>query len=466
MTPSSTETDIPADVPVNKRRLGKSYKLTAYLPLFILTMMSGLAVLFFGHHISFLPDLDISCVRAATPSKDRLYDLDRDTKTITARLLTIQPDAGRNFRMLEITDDPDQVYESTPPSPLDYAVMLHTLKEKGAENIILTTRMSWDGDSGLSADALSIKLSAFNRATIALPLTRGSTAQELPNILRQSVIPFSNIRGNIRLIPVVNQVALPAVLAGNKNVYAGFSKIESTPESSDFLPMICHWENEGLIPSLELLALMNAHSVTPAEVLVRSGRHIRLGIEGPVVPINSYGEILLPEMRPHQLHKIPTIKAEDLITRPSETKTAATDPSIYLVHAVGEKSKATNTLSPRRLAAVINWSQNLPAPEPGKSIPYHRLPLWADIVILFDIALAACWFAGFTRSGRHLAFVLAAALIFPLLLSVMDITQHWISVSAPLIALFMAWLIPVKKRKHTTTIQEYHTASPKPVLRA
>lgn len=466
MTTSHPATDTDAAVAAKKRPPEKKNNPAALLPLFLVTLAAGLAVLVWGHRSSFLQDFDVSCVRAATPSKDRIYDLEPEDRTITSRRLTVRTDRARKFHTLEITDDPGQIYEATPPSPLDYAVMLHRLRSRGVENIVLTTRMSWDGQPGLSAAALSDQLAAFGRATISLPLTRGATAQELPAVLNNSLIPLANASGNQNLIPAVNQVALPSVLSGGGHIYAGFSRIESIPESGDFLPLLCLWENKGLIPSVELLALMNAYDVTPAEIIVRCGKHIRLGPDGPVVPINSYGEILLPESAASELERVPSTRAEDLITRPDNTRPTTADPNIYLVHAVGEKTSATNTLSPRRLAAIVTWSKNLPAPEPGQSIRYRRLPVWADIVILVDIALAACWFAGFSRGGRHLAFALTAALLFPLLLSLMDITQHWISVSAPLAAVLTAWLVPVKKRKQTTPLQEYHTGGSKPVLRA
>ncbi|BDS08215.1 hypothetical protein NT6N_32550 [Oceaniferula spumae] len=440
-----------------------------YFWIFVLSISSGLLVLFFGPLTTFLPDFDITCVRAASPSEGRIYDLDQNARTITSRLLTAQPDRGKSFRMVEVTDDPDQVYESTPPSPLDYAVMLHSLRLKGANNIILTTRMSWDGDPGITAEALSNKLAAFDRASFGVPVTRGATAQPLPEALQRALIPFSNVSGNLRLIPVVNQVALPAVISGGKNSLGGFSTIESTPDSKDYVPMLCHWDGEGLIPSLELLALMSSHNVNPKQVIVRCGKHIRLGLQGPVINIDSYGETILPEKAEKSdlidLTK-DAIAAEDLITRQEDGAETPEDRRVYLVHAVGEKTKPTNQLSPVRLAAILNWSKNLLSPEPGRSITYKRLPLWAEIVLIFDIALAACWFTSFSRGGRHLAFALTAALSYPFLLSIMDLTQHWLSVSSLLVTVLVAWLVPVRKRKHTTSIQEYSTSDPKPVLRA
>ncbi|MBK1829844.1 hypothetical protein JIN77_03850 [Verrucomicrobiaceae bacterium R5-34] len=443
-------------------------KLRPYLWSFILTALTSLLVLFFGNKTHFLPEFDITCVRAAAQSSGRLYDLDRNTQVITSRLLSKQPDRGRAFQLIEITDDPDRVYESTPPSPLDYAVMLHALNDRGVENLVFTTRLSWDGDLGLSADALNHQLAPFSHASFGLPLTRGATAQELPPALRRSLIPFSQVSGNRRLIPTVNQVALPAVMSDGEHSYAGFSSIESTPGTADYVPMICQWQDEGLIPSLELLALMSAHDVRPDEVLVHCGRHIRLGMEGLVIPIDSYGETALPVLSANeqQASTQPPLKAEELITRPKDNSAGsatAVEPDVFLFCATGEKTAATNLLSPERLAAVQHWSTNLLAIEPGASIDYRRLPLWAQVVIIFDVAFAACWFSGFKRINRLLASLLTAALIYPLLLLIMDITEHWFNVSPLLTALIVGAIVPAARRKHTT-LQEDHTSDLQPVI--
>lgn len=466
MTSTSPETEDSAEPVAKHKAPKKRSRLTAYIPLFLLTMLAGLAVLFFGHRISTIHDFDIACVRAASPSEGRLYDLDTESKIITSRLLSLQPDRASKFKMISITDDPDQVYESTPPSPLDYAVILHTLHERGVENIVLTTQMSWDGDLGITATALSNKLAEFEYAAIPLPLTRGATAQELPDILRQSIIPFTNIRGDQRHLPIVNQVALPSIISDSGKTRAGFSKIENLPENGYSIPMICLWQEEGILPSIELLTLMAAHKVSPDEVIIRCGEHIRLGLEGPVIQISKFGEVTLPADN-GGLESIPTTKADALITRAdSEKKNTTTDPHVYLIHGVGEKTKTTNALPSERLHAILHWAKSLPAPEPGKSVEYRRLPFWANIVIIFDIALTAWLFAGLSRVNRHLAFALTAAAIYLLLLSIMDVTQHWLSISAPLAAVIAAWITPVKRRKRTTNNKRYEESDPKPVIRA
>lgn len=440
------------------------YKMRSYLALFLLTMMAGLAVIFYGHRVRLIHDVDIACIKAAAPSEGRLYLLDEKSQVITSHLLTQQPDKSRKFKLITITDDPDQIYERTPPSPLDYAVILHRLHHQGAENIVINTQLTWDGDLGITATALSNKLAEFTNANISLNLTRGAATHELPEALQQSIIPFSNVSGNVKLLPVVNQVTPPNALSNTGKTRAGFSKIESIPETTDVIPMICVWQDKGIVPSIELLAIMTAHQINPDQVIIHCGKYIQLGHDGPVIPISKFGEISFSSSA-HQLKITSTTAAENLITR-VDTEKAPTpaDTDVYLIHAVGEKTKATNAISAERLAAMVHWSQFSPTPAPGKSIQYQRLPLWADIIIIFDIALAAWFFASLSRGNRHLAFALTALLTFPLLISIMEVTQHWFSISAPLAAIIMAWLTLLPRKKNTHPIEEYSNTNPKPII--
>ena len=452
MTTPSPETPIPESPEEETTPTTKCTGPTAMLLLFFLTLSAGIVVLLYGHQTQFSRDLDIAFVKASSTSKNKLCDLEPQSKVITIRSLTEQPDRGLHFKLLEITDDPDQVYESSPPSSLDYAVMLHHLHEAGIKNVVLTTRMSWDGDLGITDEALSNKLDAFKRASIGIPLTRGSHQQDLPDILRPSIIPFSNVSGNHRALPIVNQVSIPSAVRNTSKTEAGFSIIESTPEEASTIPLICVWEGEGIVPSLELLALMNAHGIAAKQVTIDCGKDIRLGLDGPVIPIGAYGEIHLP-VTAGELSSIPSLKAEQLIANPDQLKdTDLNAKTIYLAHAVGKKTETTNILTTDRLRSIIHWSKYLPVPEPGNASRYHRLPIWAHIIILFDIAIAAWVFSGWSRGKRHFAFILTITTSFPLLLLFMKFTQHWMSCSAFFAAVTIAWLIPVKRQKRMNEV--------------
>ncbi len=422
----------------------KSTHLKSRLPVATLVLSVGVAVLFLGKVTTWLPAFDRACVRAASPSDQLVYDHDAASDTISAHTLAIQPDKARDFQLVAVTDDPDHIFEHTPPSPLDYAVILESLHNRGFRSVVLTTRMTWDEQPGLEAKGLSSRLALFNKAVIALPVTRGATAHPIPAALQRALIPLSRITGNHQHIPTVNQVTLPSHADGAAQTLAGFHQIESAPPSPGHIPMLAHWQGQGLIPSLELLAIMSAHDVAPADLIIHCGKHIRLGSQGPVIPIDAYGQTPSPKSAVPTHNALPPIIAEQVIGQPT-TPPARQPEHIALIHATGTTTSATNTLSPTRLPILLTLTETLLIPE--KTTHYHRPPRVAEIAVLLAITLAATWFAGFSPGNRYFALAITASLLFPLLLALMDITHHWFALSAPLAALISACLIPSQLRK-------------------
>lgn len=425
-----------------------------------LSLGIGLAVLLFSNYSPLSPQwlqpLDATCVQRIFSSASSVTSYDAVTKTISVQTLAADPKNCRELQDITITDDPSRIFETSPPSPLDYAIILQKLYEQGYRSVILTTRMTWDQDPvstdatptgtdniQLSTQALSYKLAQFDRAVIALPITRGATPQDLPAALQRALIPFDQVHGNSQLIPTVNQVSLPTTMDGGINTLAGFSRIESTPESDTHIPLLAHWENQGLIPSLELLTIMSAHGISPSDVSVQCGKFIRLGTTGPVIPIDEYGQTPPPSDNANHPSRTPPTaqKAEDILTKKTPSSTAAIAPptnTLCIIHADGEKTNPTNLLTAQRLTQLKTLCETLPTP--GEPTIYHKLPLIYELLILLALALITGRLATLTPYNRHLAFALTLPLIIITLLVLMDSTHQWFGLTAPIIAILTAWL--------------------------
>ncbi|MCP5537785.1 MAG: hypothetical protein H7A51_16315 [Akkermansiaceae bacterium] len=423
---------------------------------------AGVAVLLFGKWIPWIAPFDSACIQSSADTENQIYDTDPGSNTILVRTLLPQPDKGRDIQIIQVTDDPGQIFEQCPPSPLDYAIILESLKNRGYRHVVLATRMTWDQEPGLEAEGLGSRLARFDRSVIAIPVTRGATAQPIPAALQRALIRDDQVHGSHQLIPIVNQVALPAHTDGGVNTLAGFQRIESAPAPAGNTPLLAYWEGEGLIPSLDLLTVMAAHDTRPADLVIHCGQSIRLGKNGPVIPLDDYGQTRTPTTP--VTTSLPPLKIDDLITQQPSTPMSSQS-QLCVIHAVGEKTSTTNVLPDDRLTSLLALSKN--SLVPGNATRLHRLPLAASIVILVDIALLACWFAGFSRWSRHLAFALTASFLFPLLLALIDLTQHWFGLSAPLATLIVAWLWPppCHHRKQTSPMNHYRTTDPKPSLR-
>jgi len=451
---------------------------------FLITLLSlgiGVAVVLFSNFAppvmvpQWIGQIDNSCVRAIFSSNTQTSEYHSDTQTIEVRTLGIHPDNSREFQGVVITDDPDHIFEATPPTPLDYAIILQQLYDKGYRSVVITTRMTWDKKSksdaltqintalsshdefdeiDLSAKALSYKLSQFDQSVIGLPVTRGASSQPLPPSLMRASIHLKQVHGNHSSIPRVNQITLPASIDGGNHSLAGFYRIENTPESTTHIALLALWGHENderMIPSIELLTIMSAHGISPAELDVECGKSIRLGKTGPLIPIDEFGQT--PNPRPAVADTSssrptnPNIKAEQLLARnkkpsantkpaPNATNSANT---LCLIHATGEKTTATNLLSAGKLTAIITLCETLPTP--GDATPYRRLPVGFTLIIILALAIITSRFITLTPKHRHLAFSLTVPFIIILLLVLMKWDQQWFGLTAPVVTIFSAWIL-------------------------
>ena len=416
-----------------------------------LAMGVGCGALYLSKTTTWLKKLDASFVMIALSYQSGgqfVHQLDAQSDVITINSVSKAQGQTNQVQSIQITDDPDKIFESSPPSALDYAIILTSLHKRGYKEVILTTSLNWDQQLGLETQGLGRQLAMFSRSAIALPVTRVASPQSLPDILRRSLIPMSRVSGNHRQLPFINYAPISIHADGGKHTLAGFSEVENIPPAKGHIPLLAYWQDEGLIPSIDLLTIMTAYKLNPSDLTVDCGRHIRLGKKGPLIPIDEFGQTPVPNKPAKPL---PPIQAEKLM--PPTDKKDRISPLIQtapiaLIHAVGEKTSITNTLSPERLASLIALSQSYPITKNAASFP--RLPIWASMILLLDVALLSFWFGELTRSKRLLAYSLSAALLIPLLFvllaALLYLSQHWLSLSAPLATLITAWACHVFRR--------------------
>ena len=416
-----------------------------------LAMGVGCGALYLSKTTTWLKKLDASFVMIALSyqsGEQFVHQVDAQSDIITINSVSKAQGQTNQVQSIQITDDPDKIFESSPPSALDYAIILTSLHKRGYKEVILTTSLNWDQQLGLETQGLGRQLAMFSRSAIALPVTRVATPQSLPDILRRSLIPMSRVSGNHRQLPFINYAPISIHADGGKHTLAGFSEVENIPPAKGHIPLLAYWQDEGLIPSIDLLTIMTAYKLNPSDLMVDCGRHIRLGKKGPLIPIDKFGQTPVPTKPAKALAPI---QAETLMP-PTDKKdgiSPLTQPApIALIHAVGEKTSITNTLSPERLTSLVALSQSYPITKNAASFP--RLPIWASMILLLDVALLSFWFGELTRSKRLLAYTLSAALLIPLLFvllaALLYLSQHWLSLSAPLATLITAWACHVFRR--------------------
>ncbi|RYD45811.1 MAG: hypothetical protein EOP85_08660, partial [Verrucomicrobiaceae bacterium] len=194
-------------------------------------------------------------------------------------------------------DDLAGIFQSSPPGPVDLAVILKNLQRLGVTKLTTSMVLAWDNPDVLEFFAVEKALTSFDSLVTSAPLSRGVEGSLLPQEFRRASLPMSAVTGDASALPVVNRVPLPGVVLGGEKALAGFSVLESEA-SSRLLPLMARWDDpqgeHRLLFSSALLAVMQRLDLPLSGMEIRPGEFLRLGPDAPVMPIDSSGYLAIP----------------------------------------------------------------------------------------------------------------------------------------------------------------------------
>jgi len=195
--------------------------------------------------------------------------------------------------VISIGDDPDGVFQSSPPSAVDYAVILRNLKRLGVRRVAIPAVMAWDESDPIALTAVDARLAEFESAVTAAPLTRGAIEEALPMPFLLASIPVEKVKGDVSSIPLVNRLAFPRTFLGSGKTLAGFSILESEP---GIPALMARWKDR-IVFSFPVVAALAEAGQAVDQIEVRLGSYMKLGSSGPVVPIDASGRLASPALR-------------------------------------------------------------------------------------------------------------------------------------------------------------------------
>lgn len=309
-----------------------------------------------------------------TPEKPYAHKI---SKKIDFKNITLPTD-------IIITDDPNQIFQSSPPSPVDFAIILKNLTRIGHDSIAISTPLTWSDPEAIPLAALDQQLDATPNLITASPLSRSATPSHIPPAFRRASIPSSQVHGNISQLPIVNRIPIPGVLLGNKTSLAGFTVLESEPETTS-LPLLAVWDDR-VVFSFQLLATLNHLNIPLSSIEIRLGRHIYLGKNSYYIPIDSYGNL---SFFPNDFKTIQSksIPAEDLLDAAEQKITKQTYKPVIIRNTHSAQDPRATDFS-NSLIPTITLLSN---PANGFSIKYYA-NLTKDVEILFIAALLSLIF--------------------------------------------------------------------------
>ena len=355
-----------------------------------------------------------------------------------------------------ITDDPDRVFQASPPSPVDFAIILKNLRRLGRDSIAIGTPLAWSETDGISLMALDQQLDALASVVTAAPLSRGPIASPLPPAFRRASIAVSEIHGNARPLPIVNRVSIPDAMLGNSNSLAGFTTLESEPDG-DFPHLLARWDDR-VVFSFPLLAALADHKVLCEQVEICLGNYISLGKEGPYIPIDEFGRLTF---RPPPSTNSSSIPAESLIDASADFLTGLRAGTLLIRNGMSAADEASAQFSDSLVPTV-----SLLADPSGTfaSRAYNRIPWPSELLLIASVLSLLHGLANFPKMGGRLALTILAGVIVIIHLKVVPVTSTWPptfpALAAVLAAIpFTAARKAITKRKKTAKTEKIPPAA-------
>lgn len=192
--------------------------------------------------------------------------------------------------IIAIDDDPEGIFQSSPPSPLDVAVLLNNFHRLGEKKVALAAVIAWDIPDAIGLTALEKTLARFDTLTMAAPLGRGTSPEPMPDAFYRASIPLSNVTGDNSLIPLVNRIAIRGAVLGKAKSLAGFQTLDSQSDEGP-MPLLARWDHR-LVFAFPIIAGMQQLGLPIDGIKVHCGTSITLSPQGPILPIDAFGRLI------------------------------------------------------------------------------------------------------------------------------------------------------------------------------
>jgi len=257
-------------------------------------------------------DRTIFTAVASGSSNGALFISGKGSREDAWKLRTFSTDRKADKRqapvIVSLGDDLKGFFQSSPPAPIDLAVIFSNFHRLGAKKAATAAVFSWEKPDPIGLAAFEKSLDRFDSLVMAAPLSRGVVSSPMPPAFRRTSIAEGKIRGETSALPLVNRLPIQGIILSGERTLAGFSSLE--PEDpSRYVPLMARWEDR-VVFSFSLLTVLQRLDLPLDGVEVRLGEFLKLGPAGPIVPIDEAGRLALP-LKP--LSPYAEISAEALI---------------------------------------------------------------------------------------------------------------------------------------------------------
>ena len=341
------------------------YQLRKYLFL-VFVIVAGLGHLFLPKG-GFGVDLSIFPHEAKIASDDQI---------ISYKKAGIQSNASDSISYLvcSIDDDLEGTNAYGIYDPTDLAVTVNNLVRLDIKHLFLGTHLHWPDLPAIENNTLNSQLELLDSCILSTPLRRTVNDVEIPSYLLESSLPITEIKGDTRLLPRVNNLSLAPTMKIPVNCKVGFSQLESEPASDD-IALLAVWGDRVIVSSL-LLERLHQLDIGVKDLNIIVNDSISLGNVGNVIPIDEYGYFDPSESVKPKEADIISAEITAVEMSPVQTRNA-------LLTASGIKAASFRAIE----SPVVQLKQLAFTPSYIDRVKYARVQWWITVLIIFFLAL-------------------------------------------------------------------------------
>ncbi len=322
-----------------------------------------------------------------------------------------KPDKREAPVVVSLGDDLANFFQSSPPAPIDLAVIFSNFHRLGAKKAATAAVLAWETPDPIGLAALDKALGKFDSLVMAAPLSRGAASSAMPGAFRRASLPLTKIDGDTAALPAVNRIPLPGVILGGETAVAGFTTLESEPPS-EFPPLIARWEDR-LVFAFPLLTVLQRNNFPLDGVEIHLGEYIKLSPAGPVIPLDNYGRLAVSIK---SIAALKQISAEALIDGGDGLFPKTAPEPVILRDDQSAAEPATRAFSKRlsAMVAAIASDQGF-----ASSTSYPRITLNSEFVLLTLMVLLINLVCFMPEFRRHIGLGVMAGIF---------LTAQWLGV--------------------------------------
>ncbi len=310
-------------------------------------------------------------------------------------------DAADAPLIVSLGDDPEGVFQSSPPSPIDMAVVLTNFHRLGVKQAAVAAVLAWDQPDPIGLMALEKALGRFDSLAMATPLARGAVPDLMPPAYRRASIPIERVSGDTSGLPVVNRIPIRGLILGGERTAAGFQTLDSEKPGGP-PPLLAVWEDRVVL-AFPLVVVMQRLGLEPGHLEIRLGEYLKLGADGPTLPMDRFGRLLLPA---RGLRARPVIAAESLIDAREGLIPADAPRPVILRDDRSDAEPST-----RAFSAALAGRVAMIASDSGLSDTevFKRLSTMGEGIALALVVAAMGLLGNLRPFRRHIGFLVVAA---------------------------------------------------------